>query len=518
MWHAAHDMVAGFVSGRHAYNPAQSHERMTLENALTTFTPDEFAVAQHLQEHGRSSVEDITRGVGIDALKARRAVQWLAQKGFVKTYEVEHEVYVRTELGDRIATEGLPERRLLASIGKKGSAMDSLRTAVGDGFNAAIGTLKKAGAIEMGATVTITEAGSKLLKSGFSIEKELSVERAQKVAPELLERGFFTKETIRTLEAQLVPEAKKLDYTPLDLIEQLTPEMIRDKTYEGKAFRVYDVSAVFPTAKPGRRHFINEATDFVRTVWLDMGFSEMRGDMVQTGFWNFDALFTPQDHPARDEHDTFFVKKPASGQLPDAKLVGKVSKTHVDGWTTGSIGYAQSWSKREARRNVLRTHTTCISAQTLSQLDINDLPAKFFSVDTVFRNETLDWKHLFEFHQVEGIVIDKKITFANLKAYLEVFFRKLGYDRIRLRPAYFPYTEPSIEVDVFHPTRGEWIELGGAGIFRPEVSKPLIGRDYPVAAWGLGFGRIISEYYAINDLREFSRNDLEQIRHARGWV
>jgi phenylalanyl-tRNA synthetase alpha chain len=490
---------------------------MTLRNALRTFTADEFAVAGYLKAHGLSSVSVIADAVRADALKVRRAVQWLSQKGFVILSEAETQTFVRTPLGDEVVREGLPERRMLELVEKKPVALDAIRKKLGDGFNVAVGRLKRIGAIEMGAKITITETGEKLLAEGFPLESELANERAANVSPELIERGLFAKQTHSELEAELSADAKKLDYTPLDLIEQLTPEMIRDKTYEGKAFRVYDVSAVFPKAKPGRRHFINEATDFVRTVWLDMGFSEMRGNMVQTGFWNFDALFTPQDHPARDEHDTFFIEKPAAGQLPDAKIVSRVAKTHTDGWTTGSTGYGQAWSKREARLNVLRTHTTCISAQTLAQLDINELPVKYFSVDTVFRNETLDWKHLFEFHQVEGIVIDKRITFANLKAYLEIFFRKLGYDRIRLRPAYFPYTEPSIEVDVFHPVRGEWIELGGAGIFRPEVSKPLIGRDYPVAAWGLGFGRIISDYYAINDLRDFASNDLEYLRYAKGW-
>ena len=491
---------------------------MTLEDARRTFTPDEFAVAHHLQKSGRSTVESIAQALELDPLRIRRAVQWLEQKGFAQTHEIGTETYVRTELGTRVANEGLPERRLLEHIEKKGVPLATLRTQLADGFNAAIGTLKREGAIEIAKNVTITDTGRERLTKGFAIEAELEHEEAPSVSKESIERGFYTKQTKNTLEAHLTEEAATLDYTPLELIEQLTPEMIRDKTYADKDFRIYDVTAPFPKAAPGRRHFINEATDFVRTVWLDMGFSEMRGNMVQTGFWNFDALFTPQDHPARDEHDTFFIKRPASGQLPDAKIVNRVSKTHVDGWTTGSSGYNQPWSKREARLNVLRTHTTCISAQTLAQLDVNELPAKFFSVDTVFRNETLDWKHLFEFHQVEGIVIDKRITFANLKAYLEIFFRKIGYDRIRLRPAYFPYTEPSIEVDVFHPARGEWIELGGAGIFRPEVSKPLIGRDYPVAAWGLGFGRIISDYYEIADLREFARNDLEQVRHARGWV
>lgn len=490
-----------------------------LEAKLRTFTPEEFAVAEFLKERGTASVDEIAAATKLDPLKARRAVQWLDAKGFANAQESESEAFVRTPLGTAVAEKGLPERRFLEAVAKKAQPISAIRKKLDqEEFNAAVGKLKRAGAIELGTSVSITDAGTKLLKKGFDIEKDLAHDTLDAAAPELVERGLFEKQTTTTLTAELLKEAKKLDYTPLDLVEQLTPETIRDGAYDPGKLRVYDVAAIFPKARPGRRHFINEAADFVRSVWLDMGFSEMRGTMIQTGFWNFDVLFTAQDHPARDLQDTFFLKKPASGTLPESRLVSRVAKTHEDGWTTGSTGYGQEWSKREARRNVLRTHTTCISAQVLAQLDATNLPAKFFSVDKVFRNETLDWKHLFEFHQVEGIVVDKKITFANLKAYLEIFFAKLGYETIRLRPAYFPYTEPSVEVDVLHPTRNEWIELGGAGIFRPEVSKPLIGRDYPVAAWGLGFGRIISEYYDIEDLREFGSNDLEQLRHAKGWL
>lgn len=492
---------------------------MSLAEKLRTFTPEEFAVAAFLKEHGAATVDEIAAATGLDPLKSRRAAQWLDAKGFANAQEAETEAFARTALGADVAERGLPERRFLEAVAKKAQPIASIRKTLSDEeFNAAVGKLKRAGAIEMGKTIAITDAGTKLLAKGFDIEDDLAKGTLDAATSELVERGLFEKQTTTTLTVELLKDAAKLDYTPLELVEQLTPDMIRDGEYDATKFRVYDVTAAFPSARPGRRHFINEAADFVRTVWLDMGFEEMKGTMIQTGFWNFDALFTAQDHPARDMQDTFFLKSPASGKLPENKLVSRVAKTHEDGWTTGSSGYGQEWSRREARRTVLRTHTTCISAQTLARLDAADLPAKFFSVDKVFRNETLDWKHLFEFHQVEGIVVDKRITFANLKAYLEIFFRKLGYEKIRLRPAYFPYTEPSVEVDVLHPVRNEWIELGGAGIFRPEVSKPLIGRDYPVAAWGLGFGRIISDSYDITDLREFGSNDLEQLRHAKGWL
>ena len=167
---------------------------------------------------------------------------------------------------------------------------------------------------------------------------------------------------------------------------------------------------------------------------------------------------------------------------------------------------------------MLRTHTTVLSAQTMAKLKKEDLPAKFFAVGRVFRNEALDWKHLFEFYQVEGIVIDPNANLKNLKGYLTQFYKKMGYEKVRMRPAHFPYTEPSLEVDVFHPIKKEWVELGGAGIFRPEVVIPLLGFDCPVLAWGQGMGRIISEYWKITDIRELYKNDVKQLREMKMWL
>ena len=173
---------------------------------------------------------------------------------------------------------------------------------------------------------------------------------------------------------------------------------------------------------------------------------------------------------------------------------------------------------RTESQNVLRTHTTVLSARELSKLKKEDLPAKFFSVGKCFRNESLDWSHLFELVQVEGIVVDENVNFSNLLAYLKEFFGKMGFEQIRVRPAYFPYTEPSVEVDVFHPIKKKWIELGGAGIFRPEVVKPLMGFDCPVLAWGLGLERTVSDYYNISDIREIYKNDLKQTRNMKAWL
>jgi phenylalanyl-tRNA synthetase alpha chain len=313
-------------------------------------------------------------------------------------------------------------------------------------------------------------------------------------------------------------EIIKQDFSQ-DLVEALTPEMIANGSWKGKKFRAYDVKSKVPKLNRGKRHFVDQSINYIKKIWLEMGFKEMEGNIVQTSFWDLDVLFVPQDHPAREMQDTFFVGKNKvvnKGKLP--KISAIVKKVHEDGFNTNSKGWGGVWHEEIAKQVMLRTHTTVLSAQTLFSLKKEDLPAKFFSVNKVYRNEALDWKHLFEFYQVEGIVVDPNANFKHLIGYLKEFYKKMGYEKIRIRPGHFPYTEPSIEVEVFHPVKKEWVELGGAGIFRPEVTKTLLGVEVPVLAWGQGMERIITEYYKINDLRQLYNNDLKLLREAREWM
>ena len=301
------------------------------------------------------------------------------------------------------------------------------------------------------------------------------------------------------------------------IVDRLTPDIIKSGTWKSKKLRSYDVKINVPNISGGKIHFVNQAIQYIKRIWLDMGFEEMTGSLVQTSFWDLDALFVPQDHPARDMQDTFYIKDPKYGKLPK-ELAKKVKETHENGWTTGSKGWQYKWSEPLAKENLLRTHTTALSAQTISKLRKENLPAKFFSVGKVFRNETLSWKSLFEFIQVEGIVVDPNANFMNLKGYLKEFFAKMGFPDVRIRPAHFPYTEPSAEVDVWHPVKKQWVELGGSGIFRPEVVKPLLGEEVPVLAWGLGMERTIMEYYSIKDVRDVYKNDIKQLREIKIWM
>mgnify|MGYP001559821834 FL=1 len=293
-----------------------------------------------------------------------------------------------------------------------------------------------------------------------------------------------------------------------EFVDNLTPEMLRTGSWLNKSFRHYDVEINVPLIHPAKLHPLTQAINNIKKIWIEMGFKEMTGSLVDTSFWCFDALFTPQDHPAREMQDTLFIKDPKQGKLHNQKILNQVKLQHEKDWK-------YKWDPEIARKLVLRTHTTTLSARTLSNL--KQFPAKFFAVGKVFRNETLDWSHLAEFTQTEGIVIDENANFKHLLGYLKEFFLKMGYKKLRFSPGYFSYVEPGLEIFVFDEKQNKWLELGGAGIFRPEVVKPLLGKDIPVLAWGLGIERIVKDYYKIKDIRELYLADLKKIREAKLW-
>ncbi len=277
------------------------------------------------------------------------------------------------------------------------------------------------------------------------------------------------------------------------------------KPPSGAAQGGFDVSAPSANAPLGKSHPITRITNRMKAIMTELGFEEMDGSIVESSFWNFDALFQPQDHPARELADTFYLKGEAP--LPkDGKLVERVKKAHEDGWK-------YSWDPKEAARRVLRTHTTALSARYVAGIG-DKRPRKYFAVGRVFRNEATDYKHLAEFHQVEGIIVWEDAKFTDLLGILREFYSKLGFGKIRFRPSFFPYTEPSLEIEVYFEKRKQWMELGGGGIFRPEVSIPLAG-VYPVLAWGLSLERPLMLNMGIEDIRTPYRNDVEFLRSAR---
>ena len=251
---------------------------------------------------------------------------------------------------------------------------------------------------------------------------------------------------------------------------------------------------------------------------------------VESSFWNFDALFQPQQHPARDAHDTFFIKQPAAAPSIPAEYMQRVKQTHELGgeglpaeYAAESRGWRYDWSEEESRKNLLRTHTTAASSRTLYAI-ADEMrkggefrPQKYFSIDRVFRNEALDATHLAEFHQVEGFIIDRNLSLGNLMGTIADFYKRLGpeFSDLKFKPTYNPYTEPSMEFHAYHPGLGKWVEVGNSGVFRPEMLRPMgFPPDVSVIAWGMSLERPTMIKYGFKNIRDLfgHKIDLNLVR------
>ncbi len=285
-------------------------------------------------------------------------------------------------------------------------------------------------------------------------------------------------------------------------VTQLTPELLAEGGWRDVEFQPYDVTLAAKKLYPGKEHPFQRTLDRVRRVFLEMGFEEIVSPWCESSFWDFDALFQPQDHPARDMQDTFYVKRPSACRLPDDALVDRIRRTHEDGGDTGSTGWQYRWSIDLARRPVLRTHTTAATIRALAAHAHRGVRSgKYFIIGPVFRRETADYKHLPVFHQVDGIIVDPHASLATLIGTLTAFYGKMGFPKVRVNPSFFPYTEPSAEVLLYLERRQDWVEMGGSGIFRPEVTRPL-GITDRVLAWGLGLERLAMFIHEVESIGE----------------
>lgn len=500
-----------------------------MEKLIQSLSPNEIKILPYLDEN----IIQICKKSNLDKVSVLRALEYLQNKKIIALETQKKKIVEIGTNGAFYRTKGLPERRLLNLLDEKRiiplQEAQKQSNLSNEEFKASLGVLKKKVLIELKNGKIILNANKeeiskKTLEEQFIDSLPLEFDNLTPEQQFALKNLQGRKDIIQITEkkefkinlTELGKKISKQKISNTDLIEQIDSEILKnEKLWKGKKFRRYDITSPVPKINGGKRHFVNQAIDYARKIWTDMGFVEMTGDIVQSSFWNFDALFTAQDHPVREMQDTFFIDKTA--ELPDKEIVKKIKNAHESG-VDNSKGWGGEWNEQEAKRLVLRTHTTCLSAHTLAKLKTQDLPKKFFAVGKNFRNETVDWSHGFEFNQTEGIVVDKNANFRHLLGYLKQFFKKMGFENLRFNPAYFPYTEPSVEIHVWHPEKKVWLEIGGAGIFRPEVTIPLLGEHIPVLAWGPGFDRTIMDYYQIKDLRELYKNNLTKSRNMKQWV
>ena len=257
----------------------------------------------------------------------------------------------------------------------------------------------------------------------------------------------------------------------------------------------------------GTRHPLNIVKNQIIDIFQRMGFTLAEGPEIDDDLHVFTKLNFAADHPARDMQDTFFLEHPEHLDLEDGELVAKIKAIHENGGDAGSSGWGGEWSEEKASQALLRTHSTVSSIRYIAAHP--DAPQKAFSISRIFRKESIDATHLPEFSQIEGIVIDKNANLDMLISLIREFYARMGFDKIHVRPSYFPYTEPSLELEVFF--NGKWLELGGAGIFRPEVLAPF-GVKYPVLAWGFGFERLAMLKWNIKDIRDLYISDIDSLR------
>lgn len=497
-----------------------------MEKSITEkLSPLEIKIIPYL----KFSLKEIIEKSGLDQTSVLRAMKFLENKNLLTLKTEKKKIISLGTNGIYYKKNHLPERNLLHLLEKnKVLSLEEAKKLSGlsdNEFKVSLGILRGKAMIDVkDGKIMLTAAKEEMVKKTLEeifLEslplEESTLTPEQKFAFQTLQKR---KEIIEIQEKTLTtftltPEGEKIAGKKIEtnLLEEVTPEII--KNWKGqKKFRQYDIHAPVPKISGGKRHFVNLSIQEGKKIWLEMGFEEMSGKKVQTSFWNFDALFTAQDHPVRDLHDTFFLKG-VEGSLPKNKeLVKRIKQAHEKG-VSGSSGWDYEWSEEDSKKVLLRTHTTCLSAQTLANLKKENLPAKFFSIGKCFRNETVDWSHGFEFNQTEGIVVDKNANLRHLIGYLLNFAKKMGFSKLRIQPAYFPYTEPSVEGAVWNEEKQQWVEVLAAGIFRPEVTEPLLGEPIPVLAWGPGFDRLMMLANNISDLREVYKNDLKVLREAK---
>jgi|TARA_B100000959_G_scaffold96205_1_gene102029 phenylalanyl-tRNA synthetase alpha chain len=443
-----------------------------------------------LKNNTTQTAETLETSTELSSDQVRRGIEWLKLKDLAIVDESKTSTISLGKNGLESFQKGLPERRLLDLLNKGPRKLSDLQKELGFVFGPAMGLARKNNWVNVSSDQislknnpsvlpgekTLKNIGKNKLSVGKIDKNDLSV---------LLKRpDFIVEEITKTKKISLTESAKSI--------------VLSDSS------GAIDVESKVPEIFVARTHPLKDTLDEIREIFVTLGFSEIIGNLTQSSFWNFDALFTPQDHPARELQDTFYLDGISAKKIATPEQIRKVSESHKKNWR-------YNWDINEARKMALRTHTTCVTIKHLAEQKPDE--ARIFSLGRVFRNEKVSYKHLVEFNQIEGVVVGKDANLRNLMGIQREFYKRIGITKIKFWPTFFPYTEPSLQTMVYNERLGKWIELFGMGIFRPEVTKPL-GITKPVLAWGGGIERIAMLKYGLDDVREFYNNNLSWLRSA----
>lgn len=471
-----------------------------------------------------------------------QAFSWLSGKGLIEESTRCLSVWFEiTPLGTEYAGKGTPEERIFDFLGNSGPArLPELAEKLGleqKNIGSAFGLLSKEGALKMDEEKRAAKvAGSslparvvilrKLLKraaeeGGMVAEASLDAAELAVIQSVAKKRGagdapfrIAERERVVYRFAEAAAAVKdsliSLGMTGEEL-GALTSAMLEKGSWKSATFRPYNIGVNPARTIPGRKNPYVEFLESVKDKLVSLGFEEFDGNMVETEFWNSDALFMPQFHSARDIHDVYYIDEPKAAKYIEEPHLSNVAAAHENGGMTGSRGWNYSFDRDFTRRLILRSQGTVLSARQLPKAKV---PGKYFGIARCFRYDKVDATHLSDFYQTEGIVLGEEVNLRTLLGFLEMFAVEVaGAKEVKYVPGYFPFTEPSVEVHIKHPVLG-WFELGGSGIFRPEVTKSL-GIDVPVLAWGIGIDRMALMALGLNDLRELFSPDLESVRMRR---
>jgi phenylalanyl-tRNA synthetase alpha chain len=481
---------------------------------------------------GKATVEQLTQTCSLPDSAVMRNALTVQEKNLLSIHASVQNMIELTAEGKQYTQSSLPERKLITAVNELGGKANLQEAAQKAQLTAefkqiALGwIMRKRWAKLDSATNTLSTEGPApkgcdeallefLCNRSQVVLDDLSKE-LQTAVDQLKKRKILTVELKTTRTIQITAEGKKVlakGVTAKPETTQLNPELIITGKWRDVKLQKYNIQAPVAKTYGGKKHPYLQFLDEVREKLVQLGFQEMTGTSVELSFFNFDALYVPQDHPAREPSDIYYLKDPQYGELPAEQTVHNVKQTHEDGGQTGSTGWGYQYSAEAARRLILRGHGTCLSARTL-QAQNYAVPSRHFSIARVYRPEITDRTHLSEFNQVEGIIIDKSLTLKDLLGVLGKFAKEIaGADKIRFKPDYFPFTEPSVELSAYKEGIG-WIEFGGSGIFRPEVTHPL-GVKEPVIAWGLGVDRLFMMRAGLDDIRQIFSQDLAWLRNKQ---